>query len=81
MEVDKKGGKNNRDKTFKIYCESHRPFKIIQEINDLNQKEIEEIQKFAKTIEKCYDSYKRYQQKPKKLISKTERNKLLRFRL
>lgn len=36
MEVDKKGGKNNRDKVYKIYCESHRPFKIIQEINELN---------------------------------------------
>lgn len=44
----------------------------------MNQKEIEEIQKFAKTIDKCYDTYKRFQQKPKKMISKSERNKLLR---
>lgn len=78
MEVDKKSGKNNREKIFKIYCESHRPFKIIQEINELNQKEIEEIQKFAKTIDKCYDAYIKHQMKPKKMISKTERNKLLR---
>jgi hypothetical protein len=31
MEIDKKG--SNRERVFRIYCESHRPFKIISEIN------------------------------------------------
>ena len=41
----------------------------------------EDIQKFTKTIDKCMDIWIRHQQKPKKLISKTERNKLLRVAL
>ena len=78
MEVEKKAGSSNREKVFKIYCESHRPFKIIQEINELNKKELEDITKFTRTIEKCQEIQQRHNLKPKKLISKTERNKLLR---
>jgi hypothetical protein len=33
MEIEKKTGPS-REKVYKIFCESHRPFKIIQEIND-----------------------------------------------
>jgi len=33
MEIDRKC-KNQKEKVFKIFCESHRPFKIIQEINE-----------------------------------------------
>jgi hypothetical protein len=65
MEIDKKSYANNnlnyaakvcqRDKLFKIYCESHRPFKIIQEINEQNIAIIEDIQKFTKTIYKCLE--------------------------
>jgi hypothetical protein len=80
MEIEKKNG-INREKVFKIFCESHRPFKIIQEINEQNAQEVEDIQKFTKTIDKCMDIWIRHQQKPKKLISKTERNKLLRVAL
>lgn len=78
MEIDKKNNKNQKEKVFKIFCESHRPFKIIQEINDQNTKEVEDIQKFMKTIEKCYDIYKKWMLKPKKQLSKTERNKMVR---
>jgi hypothetical protein len=43
MEIEKKISKNQKEKIFKIFCESHRPFKIIQEINEQNTKEIEDI--------------------------------------
>lgn len=78
MEIEKKIQKNQKEKIFKIFCESHRPFKIIQEINEQNTKEIEDIQKFMKTIEKCNEAYQKWLQKPKKLLSKTERNKMVR---
>lgn len=55
MEIEKKQGTSNRERSFKIFCESHRPFKIIQEINNQNQKEVEDIQKFTKTIEKAME--------------------------
>ena len=43
MEIERKNGPSNREKMFKIFCESHRPFKIIQEITEQNKKEVEEI--------------------------------------
>lgn len=47
-------------------------------IAEQNQKEIEDIQRFAKTIEKAIEIQKKNQLKPKKVITKTERNKMLR---
>jgi len=35
LEIEKKGGianVNSKEKVFKVYCQSHRPFKIISEI-------------------------------------------------
>lgn len=78
MEIEKKGASNNREKQFKIYCESHRPFKIIQEINEQNNKEIEDIQKYTKTIEKALETQAKHQAKPKKLMSKAEKTKMLK---
>jgi len=78
MEIEKKPCMNNRDRIFKIFCESHRPFKIITEINEHNDREIEGIIKFSRTIEKCLEIQSRYDIKPKKMVSKSEKNKLLR---
>lgn len=38
MEIERKNGigSSGREKIFKIFCESHRPFKIIAEINEQN---------------------------------------------
>lgn len=56
MEIEKKNHLSNKEKVFKIFCEKHRPFKIIQEIEDQNAKEVEDIQKFTKTIEKAIET-------------------------
>lgn len=79
MEIERKGPNcSNRERIFKIFCESHRPFKILQVINEQNQKEIDDIQKFSKTIEKSLELQHKYYLKPKKVITKVERNKLVR---
>lgn len=79
MEIEKKGPNcSNRERVFKIFCESHRPFKILQVINEQNQKEIDDIQKFTKTIERSIDIQKKHLLKPKKVITKSEKNKMLR---
>ena len=78
MEVEKKNVKSKNEKTYKIFCESHRPFKIIQEIHDSNKKAVEDIQKFTKTIEKCLEIQKRYDAKPKKLLTKIEKSKMIK---
>jgi hypothetical protein len=43
MEVEKRNVKSRGEKVYKIFCESHRPFKIIQEIYDSNKKAVEDI--------------------------------------
>ena len=47
-------------------------------INEQNQKEIEDIQKFTKTIEKSLEVQAKHALKPKKLITKSEKSKMLR---
>ena len=51
MEVEKR----ERDKQFKVFCEKHRPLKIVKEMEEKDRSTIEEIQKFCKIIEKCQE--------------------------
>ena len=64
MEIEKKEG--SRDKTYKIFCEKHRPLKIVKEIEERDRQTIEEIQKFCKIIDKCMEIEARYQAKPRR---------------
>jgi bromodomain and PHD finger-containing protein 1 len=64
MEIEKKEG--SRDKTYKIFCEKHRPLKIVKEIAERDRQTIEEIQKFCKIIDKCMEIEARYQAKPRR---------------
>jgi hypothetical protein len=52
MEIEKKGNLI-ADKHFKIFCEKHRPLKIVKEMQERDQKILEEIFTFCRTIEKC----------------------------
>lgn len=56
MEIEKK---DRGDKVFKIFCEKHRPLKIVKEIQERDTKILEEIFTFCKTIEKCQEIEKR----------------------
>ncbi len=52
MELEKR---DPRDKVYKMFCEKHRPLKIVKEMEERDQQTIEEIQKFCKIIDKCMD--------------------------
>lgn len=51
MEVEKR----DKEKIFKIFCEKHRPLKIVKEMEEKDKQTIEEIQKFCKVIEKSIE--------------------------
>ncbi len=55
MEIDKK----EKDKVYKIFCEKHRPLKIVKEMEEKDKQIIEEIQRYSKLIEKCIEIDKR----------------------
>ncbi len=62
MEIERK----ERDKIYRMFCEKHRPLKIVKEIEERDRQTIEEIQKFCKIIDKCMEIDHRYQMKPRK---------------
>lgn len=70
MEVEKR----EKDKVFKIFCEKHRPLKIVKEMEEKDKQTIEEIQKFCKVIEKSVEIDRRTSAKQRKQ-EKAEREK------
>lgn len=56
MEIEKR----DREKQFRMFCEKHRPLKIVKEIEERDKQTIEEIQRFCKVIEKCMEVDRRY---------------------
>lgn len=51
MEIERK----DRDKSYRMFCEKHRPLKIVKEMEEKDRQTIEEIHRFCKIIEKCID--------------------------
>jgi hypothetical protein len=51
MEIEKK----DRDKVHRMFCEKHRPLKIVKEMEEKDKQTVDEIQRFCKIIEKCMD--------------------------
>lgn len=51
MEVEKRG----KDKTYRLFCEKHRPLKIVKEMEEKDKQTLDEIHQFCKTIEKGLD--------------------------
>ncbi len=45
MEIDKKdsGQKGSGEKVFKIFCEKHRPLKIVKEMEERDSQTLDEI--------------------------------------
>jgi flagellar motility protein MotE (MotC chaperone) len=52
------------DKTYRVFCEKHRPLKIVKEMEERDQATIEEIQRFCKILDKCMEIDERHQLKP-----------------
>ena len=40
---------------LKMFCEKHRPLKIVKEMEERDQTTVDEVQKFCKVIEKCVE--------------------------
>jgi len=59
MEIEKK----DRDKIHRMFCEKHRPLKIVKEMEERDKQTIDEIQKFCKVIEKCLEVDRKFRLK------------------
>lgn len=51
MELEKR----EKEKSYKMFCEKHKPLMIVKEMEERDRQTFEEIQKFCKIIEKCMD--------------------------
>ena len=63
MEIERK---DSRDKLHRIFCEKHKPLKIVKEMEERDRQTVDEIQRFCKVIEKCMEIDMRHQLKPHK---------------
>jgi len=53
----------NREHFYRIFCEKHRPFKIVKELEERDRWTVEEVYKFAKVINKCIEISNRVEEK------------------
>lgn len=60
MEIEKGQDKNQH---YKIFCEKHRPFKIVKELEERDRQTVDEVLKFAKVISKCTEISQRIEEK------------------
>ena len=44
-----------RERFYRIFCEKHKPLKMVKEQDERNRQAVEEVYKFAKLLEKCYE--------------------------
>lgn len=51
----------DRDRDYKIFCEKHRPLKIVKEQEERDRQAVDEVMKFARVIEKCLEINERVQ--------------------
>ena len=56
MEIEKK----DRDKVHKIFCEKHRPLKIVKEMVEKEKCAMDEVNRFCKVIDKAMEIYSKY---------------------
>lgn len=63
MEIEKK----EREKQFRIFCDMHRPLRIMKEIEERDKQTLDEIFRYCKIIEKCIEIDKRTSHRQRKL--------------
>jgi bromodomain and PHD finger-containing protein 1 len=51
LEVDR----SDKERTYRVFCEKHRPLKIVKELEERDHQTIEEVTKFAKVIDKAFE--------------------------
>ena len=50
MEIER-----DKEKSYKMFCEKHRPLKIVKEMEERDKQIVDEIQKFCKIIDKSME--------------------------
>lgn len=50
MEIERE-----KEKSYKMFCEKHRPLKIVKEMEEKDKQTLDEIQRFCKVIDKCME--------------------------
>lgn len=63
MEVDR----IERERFHRIFCEKHRPLKIVKELEEKDRTTVEEVLKFGKVIDKCMEIQNRTEAKAYKV--------------
>ena len=53
----------DRERNYRVFCEKHRPLKIVREMEEKDKQTVEEVQKFSKVIDKCVEIYARSEAK------------------
>lgn len=53
LEVERVDRQNN----YRVFCEKHRPLKIVREMEEKDKQTLDEVQKFSKVIDRCLDKY------------------------
>lgn len=56
MEVEKV----DRERFFKVFCEKHRPLKIVKELEERDRQTTDEVCKFSKILDKCVEINERH---------------------
>ena len=62
LEVDRE----DKECQYRVFCEKHRPLKIVKELEERDIQTVEEVTKFAKIIDKAFEIEMRVQQKKSK---------------
>lgn len=60
-----------RERVYRIFCEKHRPLKIVREQEERDKQNVEEVYRFAKVIEKSLEISDKVQAKLTKLKMQT----------
>lgn len=45
----------DRERHYRVFCEKHRPLKIVKEMEERDHQTVDEVQKFCKIIEKSLE--------------------------
>ena len=45
----------DRERVFRVFCEKHRPLKIVRELEEKDKQTLDEVHKFSKVIDKCLE--------------------------
>jgi len=62
--VQKTDARATFEKTYRVFCEKHRPLKIVKELEQRDQQTMDEIQRFCKIVDKCMEIDYRHQLRP-----------------